>query len=389
MPIESTNIIDRIANTISPAKKAFETAKFAVEGALGVVDFVKDPGGFLADIFDPVDTEEVLLDIERKVDQLLAIGKALREELGETRDDITELALDPIKAAAQRARGYVTRYVNGTLEPRLLDEAEDAMLEAVEGILQFDAIENGGSNTKNAGLGGAVFIAPIYLSFIRTIGNRTYADPDTQERLTRLANYIETATTELEPSIRFETRVRVSPRGGGSGRGMDKGSTRTWDVFLTLILPDQNRTFIAQEVTSTSSASRALQSEARRAHAEYEAEFIANYRKPFDDLTALLRERVRGKQVFKRGSDDDIHDGYSGHDYLIGDGGNDILYGNDGDDALRGDSIQDAVNSNNDKDRLFGGAGNDTLLGGEGNDFLSGGAGDDVIEGGTGIDRIS
>ncbi|MEO0987029.1 MAG: hypothetical protein AAFY20_15960 [Cyanobacteria bacterium J06639_14] len=381
------NIVQRILCAISSVKDAFETSKFAVEGVLEIVDFVKDPGGFLADLFNPFDTEEALLAIEQKIDELIALGNTLREELGETRDDITELALDPIKAAAQRARGYITRYINGTLEPRLLDEAEDAMLEAVEGILEFDAIANGGANTKNAGLGGAVFIAPIYLSFVRTIGSRAYADPDTQGRLTRLANYIEKAATELEPSIRFATQVSFEPSFGDGKVGED-GEPRKWNVYLTLLLPGEDRVFIAEEVDSQS-VPPALWSEARQVHAEFEAEFIANYRKPFDDLTGLLKERANGDFENPRSTLDETLRGRSGNDYLIGDGGNDTLYGNDGDDALRGDSIQDSVNSNNDNDRLFGGAGNDTLLGGAGNDFLSGDAGDDVIDGGSGIDRVS
>lgn len=93
----------------------------------------------------------------------------------------------------------------------------------------------------------------------------------------------------------------------------------------------------------------------------------------------------------------DVIDGGSGNDILLGDQGtgtgdgqgNDTLRGGSGNDWLWGDGGDDELHGGDDRDALFGNQGNDTLDGGEGNDALDGGDHDDRLFGRDGDDHLS
>ncbi len=102
-----------------------------------------------------------------------------------------------------------------------------------------------------------------------------------------------------------------------------------------------------------------------------------------DALWGLLIE----DDLLDGGSGDDVLVGFNGNDYLdggVGDdflyagGGKDILLGGAGNDFLNGD---DSVAGTDDRDYLDGGEGADSLWGGWGTDVLLGGDGDDILRG--------
>jgi Ca2+-binding RTX toxin-like protein len=83
----------------------------------------------------------------------------------------------------------------------------------------------------------------------------------------------------------------------------------------------------------------------------------------------------------------DILDGGSGDDFLIGQGKNDIIFGGTGNDYLWGDDGETVLPLEyHGDDYLFGGDGVDELVGGAGNDYLEGGKQTDRMRGGTGDD---
>lgn len=81
----------------------------------------------------------------------------------------------------------------------------------------------------------------------------------------------------------------------------------------------------------------------------------------------------------------DLIKGLAGDDQLFGLAGDDALQGGDGDDYLAGGN---GSGTGSGADRLEGGAGNDTLSGEDGNDTLIGGTGDDSYVYGGGLDTI-
>ncbi|HEX7301205.1 MAG TPA: hypothetical protein VF257_19560 [Solirubrobacteraceae bacterium] len=89
------------------------------------------------------------------------------------------------------------------------------------------------------------------------------------------------------------------------------------------------------------------------------------------------------------GRDDDVLDGTSFGDTLLGLEGSDLLRGGDGDDCLWGGSGNDVLDGDGGNDGLWGGDGRDRLVGGGGNDRLRGGARRDVLIGGDGDDQLA
>ncbi len=85
------------------------------------------------------------------------------------------------------------------------------------------------------------------------------------------------------------------------------------------------------------------------------------------------------------GSGDDVLNGDSQANTLIGNAGSDIIKGGAGADVLYGDDIANTLSGN---DILEGGDGDDTIYAGGGNDTLRGGAGNDTFYGGAGIDTL-
>ncbi len=95
--------------------------------------------------------------------------------------------------------------------------------------------------------------------------------------------------------------------------------------------------------------------------------------------------------------ENDIVEGDSSPEELLGLGGNDLILGAEGADSLRGgaggdilvgESGNDELSGQADGDLLIGGAGNDTLGGGDGNDSLISGPGSDRLFGGVGSDEL-
>jgi len=93
--------------------------------------------------------------------------------------------------------------------------------------------------------------------------------------------------------------------------------------------------------------------------------------------------------------EDEVQNGTSGVDTLVGGatadtlnglGGNDILKGGLGDDELNGGAGDDSMRGEDGDDILDGADDNDALVGGDGHDILSGGAGNDILNGGAGMD---
>ncbi|WP_390914860.1 Hint domain-containing protein [Pseudosulfitobacter sp. SM2401] len=85
----------------------------------------------------------------------------------------------------------------------------------------------------------------------------------------------------------------------------------------------------------------------------------------------------------------DMNDGGSNSDTLIGEGGQDTLSGNGGNDYIEGGDGNDRLSGGSGDDTLHGGSGDDTLYGGDGDDYMVGGAGNDTLYGGYGNDSIS
>jgi Ca2+-binding RTX toxin-like protein len=120
-----------------------------------------------------------------------------------------------------------------------------------------------------------------------------------------------------------------------------------------------------------------------------------------------IEDIVDGNDVLNGGSGidavlggvgDDILHGDAGDDGVIGGAGNDTLYGDAGIDWIYGEAGDDLAYGGDDIDIIIGGDGLDTLNGGNGNDaligeagadLLNGEAGDDWVEGGLGNDLLN
>lgn len=81
--------------------------------------------------------------------------------------------------------------------------------------------------------------------------------------------------------------------------------------------------------------------------------------------------------------------GYEGDDRLSGSGGRDCLLGHDGEDRLAGGPAADLLDGGFRADALRGGPGDDRLHGGPGRDRLAAGGGENRLVGGRGNDRLS
>ena len=79
------------------------------------------------------------------------------------------------------------------------------------------------------------------------------------------------------------------------------------------------------------------------------------------------------------GGSDDIQEGDSGNNNIVGTTGTDRLYGYAGNDTIDGDAGNDLIR---------GGAGDDSITGGDGSDVIFGGGGADDISGGAGSDLM-
>jgi Ca2+-binding RTX toxin-like protein len=113
--------------------------------------------------------------------------------------------------------------------------------------------------------------------------------------------------------------------------------------------------------------------------------------------------RIRNIERIDAGAGDDVVDLTSqryayGNVTIDGGDGNDALWSSSGDDVLLGGSGSDRMNGGAGRDYLFGGTDRDTLAGGGGLDILQGGSGDDkltgsadggLLDGGSGNDVLS
>ena len=97
---------------------------------------------------------------------------------------------------------------------------------------------------------------------------------------------------------------------------------------------------------------------------------------------------------------DDTIDAGSGDDLVTGDsldffgdpgasGGNDIINGGSGNDELLGGAGDDTIDGGSGNDGVIGNQGDDYLNGGPGDDFVAGGFGEDHVDGGNGEDFVS
>ncbi len=102
-----------------------------------------------------------------------------------------------------------------------------------------------------------------------------------------------------------------------------------------------------------------------------------------DTLSGLL-----GNDTLDGGNDADILNGNRGNDMLSGGDGDDLLKGGFDDDKLFGNGGNDTLNGEGGNDRLFGGLGDDRMLGGANGDGLFGGDGNDTLNGNGGNDTL-
>src|SRR5262249_21212091 len=79
-------------------------------------------------------------------------------------------------------------------------------------------------------------------------------------------------------------------------------------------------------------------------------------------------------QLCQGTSGDDTIIGTAANDVIVGLGGNDTIMGGNGDDVIYAGGGNDLVSGGSGQDSLFGGSGNDTLRGENGEDALDGGA---------------
>ncbi|MEM9219159.1 MAG: hypothetical protein AAGD25_33095 [Cyanobacteria bacterium P01_F01_bin.150] len=85
---------------------------------------------------------------------------------------------------------------------------------------------------------------------------------------------------------------------------------------------------------------------------------------------------------------ENLFDGTSGPNRIVGDGGDNEINGFGGADTLKGKNGNDTLIGGGGRDKLFGGNGKDTLIGGGGKDKLVGGNGNDILNGGGGSDIL-
>nr|WP_303864727.1 bluetail domain-containing putative surface protein [Cylindrospermopsis raciborskii] len=117
-----------------------------------------------------------------------------------------------------------------------------------------------------------------------------------------------------------------------------------------------------------------------------------------DEISDKISDRVcryDGNDIINGGTGNDYLLGHKGDDIIDGGAGNDSLYGHDGNDIINGGTGDDYLYGHDGNDILDGGTGNDIINGEIGQDTLTGGAGNDVFvfqfgqSGVSGADRIS
>jgi Ca2+-binding RTX toxin-like protein len=84
----------------------------------------------------------------------------------------------------------------------------------------------------------------------------------------------------------------------------------------------------------------------------------------------------------------DVLDGGSGDDGVLGGDGNDVVKAGSGNDRVEGGEGDDAIDAGSGDDAVLGGAGRDVIDAGSGDDRIEGGAGDDTLTGGSGHDAF-
>ncbi|MGC8454483.1 MAG: bluetail domain-containing putative surface protein, partial [Cylindrospermopsis raciborskii] len=105
-----------------------------------------------------------------------------------------------------------------------------------------------------------------------------------------------------------------------------------------------------------------------------------------DKISDKISDRVcryDGNDIINGGTGNDYLLGHKGDDIIDGGAGNDSLYGHDGNDINDGNDI---INGGTGDDYLYGHDGNDILDGGTGNDIINGEIGQDTLTGGAGND---
>jgi hypothetical protein len=85
---------------------------------------------------------------------------------------------------------------------------------------------------------------------------------------------------------------------------------------------------------------------------------------------------------------DNVFNGKSKSEKVLGKGGNDTLSGGGGNDKLNGGDGNDTLIGGADNDKLIGGDGDDTMIGGDGDDTIDAKSGTDDVDGGDGDDTI-
>jgi len=102
---------------------------------------------------------------------------------------------------------------------------------------------------------------------------------------------------------------------------------------------------------------------------------------------ATFKDVIQGfsqdAKVVGSGGVDDVLDGGSGNDLIVGRAGDDFLRGLDGNDMILGGKGNDSVRGNKGDDIVIGGRGDDEVRGGQGEDYLEGGFGADSLRGDT------
>jgi Ca2+-binding RTX toxin-like protein len=116
-------------------------------------------------------------------------------------------------------------------------------------------------------------------------------------------------------------------------------------------------------------------------------EFFENLFSALSSQMASLSSQTASSQT-AGGNQQQLSEGTSGHDHLIGNSGNNVLNGRGEADQLAGMAGNDRLNGGSGDDKIWGGSGNDKLYGGTGDDLIVGGFGADRMEGGRGNDIL-
>ena len=325
-----------------------------------------DVGGFLndligLDIFPAAGRPDPLDLIQEQLDELMALGNETRDLIGKSINMQAQLALNPILSEADTVNDYIRQFRNDELSEIDAGHAETAMLAAVNGMLRYPLDPEVGLDYKDVGIGGVIYVAATYISYINTIGGRNYASESRKENIEGLIDYIIDSMETLRPlfqPVGVEREVHTDPE-----TGVQLGLTITWGGRVYESFGDRGE-----------AAELAFRADVR----DWQVEQRQEWDSAFLDIAEQLESVSTGTDQF----------GNRDHEVLRGTQGNDYIRGNDGDDRLLGLGGEDALHGQNGNDRLEGGGGDDYLVGGIGDDLLFGGTGVNVLEGGDGIDTV-